>query len=739
MNKIVVEYTHSRWKSPTNNWGVYFGKIKKIFSKDDDFNLNEGSEVCFVGDAGFELKFKQLYSMTGEFIKSQYGMQLQLGTLSEYLDMTSQVDKDNFLKAILTGKQFDDLKSKFKDPFILLENNEREKLLSVNGIGEVVVDRLLKKFNNTRDNAHVYAYFIGLGLTNDFINKLIITYGGGDTLLQKFKQNPYVLINDVDGVGFLKADEIAMKSKLVEPDSSERVFAATEYFLSNKLNNSTYIEMNKFKAGINGLLKNKLSSKLLDELIIDMYDKNIIYLDKDKKIIALMRLYMLEKNIASELKRIIESEPIIKLNIDITKEEIEEKISLIEKEQGWEYTDEQVRAIKQCFLKNINIIYALAGTGKTTVVNAIIKIINGKYPITQVALAGKAAQRLEEVTNYPASTIHRALGFVPELGFTYHSRNPMITSLVVIDESSMLSLDLFYSFVSAIPDGCKLIILGDTGQLESIGVGNLLKDLIESNKIPKVELTKIHRQAQKSAIITNSIDIRNSKLIIEKDFIGYDIKGELQDLELEITSHGKNTINDIMKYFKKYYNQKENNILEIQVVLPKKDDALLVNNEIQNFVNPVADEKVSFSKKFEIRVGDKVINRKNNYNSRTIKGVKTPIFNGNIGIVNKIDFFDKILIIDFENIGEIIFDFEDGGNLQLGYAITCHSAQGSQWKTVIVGINYSMFFLLSREWLYTALTRASKHCVLVAENQALRYATGISKINKKNTFLKKIL
>lgn len=741
MNKIVIEYTHSKYKSPTNNWGVWNGIIKKVFSKDDDSAsiIREGNSICFVGDTGFEMKYKQLYSIAGEIVKTQYGYQLQLGTISEYLDMTSQVDKDNFLKTILTEKQFNDLKAKFKDPFQLLEERNREKLLEVDGIGEVVVDRLLQRFNNTRDNAHVYAYFSSLDLTNEFINKLIITYGSGDILLQKFKQNPYVLIDDINGVGFLKADEIAMKSKLVEPDSKERVFAATEYFLSNKLDNSTYIDMKRFKSGMKDLLK-KVSEKLLDELIIEMYDKGIIYLDKNKKDIGLMKYYTLERNIALELKRIIESEPKIKIDETITKQEVEDKIKEIEEAQGWEYTDEQVKAIKQCLLKNINIIYALAGTGKTTVVNAIIKILKDKnISIKQVALAGKAAQRLEEITNYPASTIHRCLGFVPDMGFMYHSNNKLPVDIVVIDETSMLPLDLFYNLVQAIPDGCKLIMLGDIGQLESVGIGNLFKDLIESNKIPKIELTKIHRQAQKSAIITNSIDIRNSKLIIEKDFLGYDIRGELQDLELEITSHGKNLNDNIIKYFKKYYDPKVNNILDLQVVLPKNDDVLSLNNKIQDIVNSTSDESISFSKNFEIRVNDKVINRKNNYNARTIQGVKTPIFNGNIGIIKSIDKLNKILIIDFENIGEIIFDFENGNNLQLGYAITCHSAQGSQWKTVIVGINYSMFFLLSREWLYTAITRASKHCVLISENQALRYATGCSKINKKNTFLKKLL
>jgi exodeoxyribonuclease V alpha subunit len=363
---------------------------------------------------------------------------------------------------------------------------------------------------------------------------------------------------------------------------------------------------------------------------------------------------------------------------------------------------------------------------------------------------------MTEITNITGYTIHRLLGFFPGKGFACNKKHPLSDDIIIVDEVSMIGGHLFYNLIQAVKNGAKLIMLADVGQLESIGVLNIASDIINSSKIPVVILDKIHRQAQKSAIITESIKVRNGIQLFSTDFNDIEIRGELQDLEVDIYLNKEKTAKKIIEKFKENL-PKVDNILDIQVILPMKTNSkastFYVNKELQEICNPynpsLKEIEISYTKdlKYKLRVNDKVMNVRNNY--KTVKNsddicfdefdepIFTPIFNGNLGIIKDIQ--GSSMIIDFNMIGEIIVPQKHWRYIELGYAATCHKFQGSQSKIVIVGIDFSAYMLLSKEWVYTALTRAQEYCVLCAENKALRYAITQNGVSNKKTHLKDML
>jgi exodeoxyribonuclease V alpha subunit len=369
---------------------------------------------------------------------------------------------------------------------------------------------------------------------------------------------------------------------------------------------------------------------------------------------------------------------------------------------------------------------------------------------------------MTEITNISGYTIHRLLGFIPGQGFQFNKNNPLYEDIIIVDEVSMIGGYLFYSLIQAVKNGAKLVMLADIGQLESIGVLNVASDIINSGKTPVVRLDKIHRQAQKSAIITESIKVRNGVQLCDNSFSDKEIRGELQDLELDIYLNKDKTAQKVIEKFKENL-PKVNNIMDIQVILPMKTNGksstFNINQELQNIYNPyypsMKEIEISHSKNlsYKLRINDKVMNTRNNYktvkynpysedeedlfNSDDDYQVFTPIFNGNLGIIKGI--YSTYMIIDFYTIGEIIVPQKHWKYIELGYAATCHKFQGSQSPIVIIGLDFNAYMLLTKEWVYTALTRAQEYCVLCAENKALRYAISHNGVSNKKTHLKDML
>lgn len=398
-------------------------------------------------------------------------------------------------------------------------------------------------------------------------------------------------------------------------------------------------------------------------------------------------------------------------------------------------------------------IFATGNCGKTTVAGAIVSLFSDASSAA-CCLSGKAAARLGEVmgTNN-GSTIHRLLGFNPELkGFERNRDNPLPQDLIIIDEISMIGGSLFYSLLQAIPDGAKVVMLGDTGQLEAIGECNVASDTINSNQVPVVTLDKIHRQAEKSAIVTESIKVRNGIQIIPKDYAGIETLGENKDMILDCYSDKSNTAYKTLEYFKSELAENGNDILKVQMIAPMRSrgEASIwnLNKLAQDYYNPSTGQDsvtIKYPNKGvgELRAGDKIIVTQNNYrdcykadSEEEIKQVA--IFNGYIGIILSIE-PDSHMVIDFLNLGKVLVPRGLFSIIELAYAITVHKFQGAQVETAIIALDYSSYSLLSKELVYTAITRAQKKCILIAQNAALRFAVDTTKTNAKNTHLKRLL
>jgi len=450
--------------------------------------------------------------------------------------------------------------------------------------------------------------------------------------------------------------------------------------------------------------------------------------------------------------------------ISIATKAKDEKMSIIEvpTKDGYKYCFEVPSHM--LILRRGGRIFITGNTGKSSVVGGMLKALNN-YSFSQCALSGRAAARMTEVTGEQGKTIHRLLGYKPP-SFTFNKNNPLFDDIIIVDEISMIGGYLFYQLLQAIKQGTKVVLIGDIGQLESIGVLNVASDIIGSNVIPVVSLTEIHRQAQKSAIITDSISVRNGVQIFENGYTGNVIHGELEDLELDIYVNKAHTAKKMIEKFKENL-PKVDSIFDIQVISPmkRKGDSCTfqLNQALQDIYNPynptLQEIELSFSKdmKYKIRVGDKVMNVKNNYktilksNQREVieydewnneefeedSVTETPIFNGDMGIVKEITDYD--IIIDFNRVGEIIVPKNHWKFIELSYACTCHKYQGSESKIVIIGLDNNSFLMLTKEWVYTAITRAKEKCILCAESKALRYAISHNSISNKKSHLKRIL
>ena len=390
-------------------------------------------------------------------------------------------------------------------------------------------------------------------------------------------------------------------------------------------------------------------------------------------------------------------------------------------------------------LRRNNKIFITGNCGKTSTVSAILKIFKN-YSHALCALSGKASSVLASNSGEEGSTIHRLLGFGRD-GFSYDSENQLPYDIIVVDEISMIGARLFYFLIRAIKSGAKLIMLGDDGQLESIGCGNVANNMLNSPEIHHNILTKIHRQASKSAIITESIKVRQGTQLINKDWAGKETRGELKDFDLICYSDANNTYYKVIEEFQKLRAKDDFDIMETQIIVPVKNRGMActseLNNILQELCNPSDGRKVQVTVRRNghnqiIREGDKVICKKNNYK------VEPNIFNGNTGILKAItynDFDDEVWIIDFKGIGIVELPKKYWGTIELNYCGTVHSNQGSQYNNIIIGLDFSSYSLLTRELVYTAITRAKKKCIMIAQNSALRYAVGNKALSQKQTHL----
>ena len=756
---------------------ILFPKYPEILGKDNDFgivswnpvNVLEGEPII---DSWGSLIVKGIYSeeldyhkdytiIAKEIYDEQRGTQYELMFIGESLDLSKVKNQRGFLKSFLTDGQVDEMFKVLSNPLEAIEKHDIAALKRVKGVGDHIANCIIERFEKNKDDCEVYIELDNFGLTPNFIQKLIQRYKNPHKVIEIVKQNPYQLSFDVDGIGFKTADDIAIKGG-IQRKSPERIKGYINYILDDLgQNGNSYITSGELTSyifeefgGRDNILdiyqdKNGcIIGNNINDAINSLKEENIIIVEdheeKSQRRVYLKKYYDLEKEISEHLKRIANAEN--KFNY----ENWEEIVRQQEHKQGYRFTDEQIAGIKTGLDNQVCFITGGAGVGKSSLVSGILESLKD-YTFAQTALAGKASARLQEVTGEEGFTIHRLLGFNPSLGFTFNEDNPLEYDIIILDEISLVGGEIFLSLLKAIPNGSKLIILGDMGQLESIGCMNLAFDLYKSKSIITFELTKVHRQAQKSGIITTSQQIRKGQPVLEKKYTGIKTFGELQDMHFDIEDSCNTTRERTIKWFKeKYESDLVKNIMDIQILSPCKErgDASVfnLNQDVQEYVNPHDNGKneikvkLGKDKSYYLREGDKVMCIKNNYRIQGRK--KTGVFNGWCGILKTIDNvlgFHEVYIPMIDD--TMIFSTSDlTSGVVLGYASTVHKYQGSSAKVVIGAFdNTTPPSMRTRELLYTLWTRAEKECITVGQNSAIYNAARNSGVTDKNTFLVELL
>lgn len=693
-----------------------------------------------------------------EVENKKYGKQYQVNSINLYLPngIESKEGQKEFLDIIFTKLQVKEMYEALDDPYMTLKDGDISSLVKVKNCGMKTAVAWIDKFKTYMPLSNAMKELSEYGLTEALLRRIVNHYKSSDIAVEIIQNKPYKLI-EVNGVGWHKCDEIAMKGGL-KPDSPERIGTYILYYLQERANEGySYIPADANTEIENGIVsKTQKPINFIDTMIEffgdDISDEALkggldyvndqLWFSDDRRFVGLKRIYDLEMSVAENLIRIRDGENDFKYSNwkDIIKQK--------EIDQGWEYNEQQIEGIKAVLENQVVVITGKAGTGKSSIVDAMIAVLQG-YSYAQTALSGRAAARMAEITHEEGYTIHRLLGFPKgdrdHGGFVFHEDNKLPRDIIILDEVSMVDGELFNRLVKAIKTGSKLIMLGDTGQLECIGCMNIAADLIASKEIVSIELSQIHRQAANSGIITESIKARKGIQLIEKDWIGTEVRGKLNDLVLDCFSDKSNTFYKVMQHASSEL-EDGTDIMDLMVIAPSYKNESGVDNlnaALQSLYNPDSSEKKEVfvqksSKAWILREGDKIINVQNDYYAKN--KFTAGIFNGNIGVVKNIDIDANTIAVDFQDIpGIMILPKKNWKDLELGYAITCHKAQGSQCKKVIVGLDFGSFIQLSREWVYTAMTRAIDKCYMVAQNNALRYAVSKNSIFVKRTHLVNLL
>ena len=694
------------------------------------------------------LNARDTYTMVAHLVEdAKYGLQYEVDLMCLDYDLTDKDDQLKFFSFFLTPTQTAALYENCDNPLVLLQNHDTKALMKIKGIGPVTAQRMINKYEDSKDLSLAFVRFYDLGLTKGAIEKLVHFYGSPEAAVEVIEKNPYLLIIQVPGYGWAKADAIAMSQGLAH-DSDERMGAYLVHYLREQaeMNGNSWVSVEDLCVVIDQVCDPQNDERIY-ELIRRNIKNHVLYYDKETERVGLMEYRELEQQIANEILRIQRGAA----HIEINPERAETIIRSVELEQGFEYTEEQRTAIWNTLNNQFSILTGSAGVGKSSVVNGIAHVLEAhNFRVAQVSLSGRAASKLTEITHIEGKTIHRLLKYDPESGKFFHNKeNPVPYDIIIGDEVSMWGGEITLSLLQAIPTGAKVLFIGDTKQLEAIGLASVLTDTIKSNTMPTVQLTKIQRQQADSGIITQSLKVACGEQIVGPKTSGVEYRGVRKDFKLVTYIDSALTQSKIIDEFKELYINQHVPANDIQVLVPMRSrgeaSCRALNLAIQEIVNgtPSVDEITvpytdgNYKYSYTYRPNDRIIIMKNNYKTINIEGNKEPIYNGNVGYIKQIG--PDFMIVNLTEQGDIILGAEDYNNLSLGYAITVHKKQGDSSPYVIGAIDSSSYALMSKELLYTMITRARKYCVLIGQKKILQQAVRISRVKTKQTWLCELL
>lgn len=703
-------------------------------------NTSDGP-VTIVGNAAV-INQDEMVEIEGEWVyHEKFGEQIQFKNIKTTIPSTLKGIENYLASGLLPyvgPKTAKNIVKRFgMDSLEIIQYNP-EELKEIPGIGEKKLEKISQAYEEHRELRDIMVYLQQYDISVKSGIKIYKKYGS--ETINMISENPYRLSEDVYGIGFKTADNIARKMG-ISFESPFRIEAGLKYtMMSSAGEGHCYLPKEELLSKTSDMLE--VDIDLVDDMLRELALNRNFHISNDlnNEIVYYMPFHVAENNVAT---KIVELSKVEFKEVEIN---IEKHIKEIGEEENIKFGKKQILAIEESLDSGVVVITGGPGTGKTTTINAIIKIYEDlDLKVVLAAPTGRASKRMTETTGKESKTIHRLLEFSyleEDMAFNKDEDSPIEGDVVIIDEASMIDILLMNSLLKAIDPGTRLILVGDIDQLPSVGAGNVLKDIINSESVNVVKLDEIFRQAEKSMIVINAHRINKGEkpILNEKD----------KDFYFINTNKPEDTLKTIIGLNKdrlpNFYNVDPTQ--DIQVLTPMKRGDVgtnSLNKHLQAALNPKSQDKEEKKMGNEIfRTGDKIMQIKNNYNIewRSIKnGLEVDkgegVFNGDFGYISDIDNEAGSMIVLFDDEREVEYSFNQLDELQLAYATTVHKSQGSEFPIIIMPIHWGPPMLLTRNLIYTAITRARQLVVLVGESKFLQMMINNNKIEKRYSSLDK--
>jgi exodeoxyribonuclease V alpha subunit len=610
----------------------------------------------------------------------------------------------------------------FGEKVLEIIDQHPERLLSVTGIGAKRVEKIIAAWKDQKEISAIMVFLQNKGISTTYAVKIYKHYKHNAKVV--IEENPYRLSQDIWGIGFKTADQIAQKSGIA-PDSQQRIAAALLHIIQTTAQDgSLYILLENLKKETASLLELELEAvqPIIKCSLHDLYNTEKIKLVtyNDNHYITLPSFYFSEKGIAQRIEKLLMSSSVHTFDNEKIAAQLQhnETRTVILNEQ-------QQEGVKACLQHKVTIITGGPGTGKTTLIKSLLRCLDEqRVAYALAAPTGRAAKRITEGTGRPAYTLHRLLDFdVSSMSFRHNEAHPLKVDFLIVDEASMIDVFLAHALIKALPLSAHLVLIGDVDQLPSVGAGNFLHDVIVSKKIATIHLQHIFRQAQNSLIVINAHRINNGKFpVYEHEHAYKDFIYIKEDDPERITAH----LETIYTQTLSRYGIRQDDAIVLTPMHRGGAGTQKLNHDVQSLLHSgYSGAAVSFAGA-QFQIGDRVMQLRNNYDKN--------VFNGDIGIIETIDLEDKMIHVRFlEHVVE--YEMADMNELVHAYAISIHKSQGSEFPAVIIPLFMQHFMMLQRNLLYTAITRAKKLCIIIGQPRAIAIALRQNKTNERITFL----
>ena len=707
--------------------------------------LDGNTHVCAVGIMP-EVAPGERLTIVGEWVDHRvYGRQIKVQTLlveqPTTLDAIERYLGSGIIRGIreTTARQ---IVQHFGDETMNVLSQNPERLLEISGIGPKRAQMIYDSYEEHALQRSIMLFLHQYQISPALAAKIIKRYG--DSTQRLLQENPYRLVEDIEGVGFRTADRIAA-SMGVERTGEYRLSSGIRYVLATAAQNSghCYLPRSELVNESSRILEcqRELIEQAVDSLILNQLVKAEILENENKEnaeevVIYSYPAWRAEREVAAALIRLRNDDGIS----PVSEKQIKETLAQMEREEGILLHETQREAIRLAVTQGLSVITGGPGTGKTTIIKCILRLLEGEE-VVLAAPTGRAAKRMTESCGREAKTIHRLLEYSGEAEqFSRDANHPIEADTVVIDEMSMVDIFLMRSLLHAVPPGTRMILVGDADQLPSVGAGNVLKDILSSGSVPSIALSEIFRQDEKSMIAVNAhrINIGQPPRLNTKggDFY-FERTASISEAVQTILELCENRLPSFLKLSQP--------VREIQVLAPSKKSAcgvLELNRQLQSVFNPPSTEKKEkLLRETVFREGDKVMQIKNNYSMTWRKeGILSweegqGVYNGDIGFITEIDGDTESITVLFDDGREVMYDFTEADELELAYCISIHKSQGSEFPVVIIPVMGGPPILMNRSLLYTAVTRARKMVMLVGRETVIDQMIQNNEVRRRYTSL----